>query len=64
MAKVSVSITATTQQNKDKTRTLGYINPQATNQQLQQMAIAYNNLSTKTYQSGEKIVRTDLAESD
>jgi len=62
MAKVSVSITATTQQNKDKTRTLGYVNPEATNEQLQQMAAAYNALSTKVYQNGEKIVRTDLAE--
>lgn len=61
-AKVSVSITATTQQNKDKTRTLGYVNPEATNEQLQQMAAAYNALSTKVYQNGEKIVRTDLAD--
>ena len=60
MAKVSVSVTGITTQNKDNSRTLGYVNPEATNAQLKQMAIAYNALSTKTYQGGEKIVRTDI----
>ena len=58
---MSVSISVTAQkEGKDKSRTIGYINPEATNEQLKNMAIAYNNLSTKVYQSGEKIVRTDL----
>ena len=64
MAKVSVSVTGITTQNKDNSRTLGYVNPEATNAQLKQMAIAYNALSTKTYQGGEKIVRTDINDPD
>lgn len=61
MSNVSISVTAQ-KEGKDKSRTIGYINPEATNEQLHEMAIAYNNLSTKTYQSGTKIVRSDLNE--
>lgn len=64
MAKVSISIESRTQNLKTNTKSLGYINPQATNAQLGTLAIAFNNLSTKTYEGGKKTVITDLNDPD
>ena len=49
MAKVSVSVTGITTQNKDNSRTLGYVNPEATNAQLKQMAQRHIKAAKKSF---------------
>jgi len=60
----SLQVSSTTTNNKKQSKTIGYINPTATNSQLNQTSILFNALSTNTYNSGEKIVKTNIADPD
>lgn len=55
MAKVSISIDSTDTTNKKVTDKIGYVNPQATDEQLVQFAKMLNDMTTDDYISTTKI---------
>lgn len=64
MAKVSLSITSQSTSGKDQSKTIGYINPTATNEQLRQTSILFNALSQNTYDGAIKTVKTNVNDPD
>lgn len=64
MAKVSLSITSQSTSGKDQSKTIGYINPTATNEHLRQTSILFNALSQNTYDGAIKTVKTNVNDPD
>lgn len=56
----SISIKGKTQGNESVTTTINYVNPSATNNQLQSLASAFNNLTTNTITDVSKITKESL----
>lgn len=56
----SISIKGKTQGNESVTTTINYVNPSATNSQLQSLASAFNNLTTNTITDVSKITKESL----
>lgn len=62
MATESLAIKSINSSSKSTTRTLGYVNPDATNTQLGKTAQLFNALSTRTYDNAYSIRKTDVTE--
>lgn len=61
---VSLNITSVDSSQNKKSKSLTYINPNATNAQLQTAAQKFNAISSNTYVDAEKISRQSVSEPD
>lgn len=64
MAQVNLTVNSQTTGGKKTSKTIGYVNPSATNEQLRQTSILFNALSQNTYEGGTKTVKTNINDPD
>ena len=62
--KVKLQINMRDTNNNNITENIGYVNPNATDAQLYELAIKLCNLTTNTFISVDKIVTTELSSSN
>lgn len=58
--KVQLKIVMTDTNNNEISENIGYVNPQATDAQLYELATKFSNLTSNTFVRVDKIVTTEL----